>query len=98
VGLFIYLLLLYIFYGHPSVFVIPPPENWGSSSPRSQNGQLHPDSYWYAKIIDLRGKMVKGEMELWAKVAWFYTQDQLKSDQCLTGAQKRNLLIKMCDR
>jgi hypothetical protein len=91
------LLRFQILYFHLSVVVIPPPENWGYSNPRTQNGQLHPDSYWYARIIDLRGKKVKqeGETELWVKVSWFYTQDQLKSDQCLTGAQKKNLLMKM---
>ena len=59
------------------VAVIPPKGDWDALSPKAQNGFLHPDSYWYGTIEDLRGR---DETELWVEISWFYTKENLEGE------------------
>jgi hypothetical protein len=76
------------------VAVIPPDEDWDALPPRSQDGFLHPDCYWYGIIEDLRGRVEGDETVLWVEVSWFYTKENLEGgwlNKAQLKALKRNV-------
>jgi len=56
---------------------MPPSDNWNQKLPRTNDGYLHPDTYWLARIVDIRAK--SSEDELWLSVEWYYSKLHLES-------------------
>jgi hypothetical protein len=56
---------------------MPPKSEWNSRPPRSADGRLHPDVYWYGVILDMRAPGPK--KELWLKVSWYYSKGDLEA-------------------
>jgi len=59
-----------------SVAIIPNQTEWGYKAPKSSDGRLHPDAYWFAIILDIRARTP--DDELWIRVSWFYARRHLE--------------------
>jgi hypothetical protein len=55
---------------------MPPTDEWDYKPPKSENGGLHPDAYWFAVILDIRAR--EANEELWIEVSWYYSKRNLE--------------------
>jgi hypothetical protein len=76
---------------HSSIAVLPPSEEWDQKLPRTNDGHLHPDVYWFASIVDIRAKSPNDE--LWLSVEWYYAMPHLEQLAKL-DSKARQLLLK----
>jgi hypothetical protein len=71
------------------VAIMPHKAYWDHAPPKTEEGFLHPDVYWFATILDLRAD--EDQAEMWAKVAWFYSKKHfadLKQTRVISNMMK----------